>query len=263
MPDPVRIERQGSVATVILDRPGVRNAVDPETAERLAAAFLAFERDDSLRVAVLWGAGGTFCAGADLKAVAAGWDPARLRAPSGEPTDAFGPMGPTRLQLDKPVIAAIAGHAVAGGLELALWCDLRVMEDDAVLGVFCRRWGVPLVDGGTVRLPRLIGQGRALDLILTGRPVGAAEALAIGLVNRVVPQGAARAVAEALAEEIAAFPQGCLRADRRSAYAQWSLDESAALGREFEGGRAVLASGENAAGATRFVGGAGRGGLPA
>jgi enoyl-CoA hydratase len=263
MPDPVRIERQGSVATVILDRPGVRNAVDPETAERLAAAFLAFERDDSLRVAVLWGAGGTFCAGADLKAVAAGWDPGRLRAPSGEPTDAFGPMGPTRLQLDKPVIAAIAGHAVAGGLELALWCDLRVMEDDAVLGVFCRRWGVPLVDGGTVRLPRIVGQGRALDLILTGRPVGAAEALAIGLVNRVVPQGAARAVAEALAEEIAAFPQGCLRADRRSAYAQWSLDESAALGREFEGGRTVLASGESAAGATRFVGGAGRGGLPA
>ena len=263
MSEPVRIERQGAVATVILDRPAARNAVDPATAERLAAAFLEFERDDSLRVAVLWGAGGTFCAGADLKAVAAGWDPGRLRDPTGDPHDPFGPMGPTRLQLDKPVIAAIAGHAVAGGLELALWCDLRVMEDDAVLGVFCRRWGVPLVDGGTVRLPRIVGQGRALDLILTGRPVGAQEALAIGLVNRVVPQGAARAVAEALAEEIAAFPQGCLRADRRSARAQWSLGEAAALGREFEGGRAVLASGESAAGATRFVGGAGRGGLPA
>jgi enoyl-CoA hydratase len=172
-------------------------------------------------------------------------------------------MGPTRLRLEKPVIAAIAGHAVAGGLELALWCDLRVMEDDAVLGVFCRRWGVPLVDGGTVRLPRLIGEGRALDLILTGRPVGAKEAQAIGLVNRVVPTGAARAVAEALAEEIASFPQACLRADRRSARDQWSLEESAALREEFARGRAVLASGESAAGAARFVGGAGRGGLPA
>jgi enoyl-CoA hydratase len=263
MTDPVRIERQGPVATVILERPGVRNAVDPATAERLAEAFLEFERDDSLRVAVLWGAGGTFCAGADLRSVAAGWDPGRLRDPSGDPHDPFGPMGPTRLQLDKPVIAAIAGHAVAGGLELALWCDLRVMEDDAALGVFCRRWGVPLVDGGTVRLPRIVGVGRALDLILTGRPVGAQEALAIGLVNRVVPQGAARAVAEALAEEIAAFPQGCLRADRRSARAQWGLPESAALASEFAGGRAVLESGESVSGATRFVGGAGRGGLPA
>jgi enoyl-CoA hydratase len=172
-------------------------------------------------------------------------------------------MGPTRLVLDKPMVAAISGHAVAGGLELALWCDLRVMEDGAVLGVFCRRWGVPLIDGGTVRLPRLIGQGRALDLILTGRPVGAAEALAIGLVNRVVPQGAARAVAEALAEEIAAFPQRCLRADRRSAYQQWSLDEAAALAGEYAGGLAVLESGESAAGAARFVGGAGRSGRPA
>jgi enoyl-CoA hydratase len=259
----VRIERQGPVATVIIARPAARNAVDPATAERLAAAFLQIEGDDTLRVSVLWGTGGTFCAGADLKAVAAGWDPARLREPSGESADAFGPMGPTRLRLEKPVIAAIAGHAVAGGLELALWCDLRVMEDDAVLGVFCRRWGVPLVDGGSVRLPRLIGQGRALDMILTGRPVGAAEALAIGLVNRVVPQGAARAVAEALAEEIAAFPQGCLRADRRSACEQWSLDETAALRAEFARGRAVLASGEAAAGAARFVDGAGRGGLPA
>jgi enoyl-CoA hydratase len=172
-------------------------------------------------------------------------------------------MGPTRLQLEKPVIAAISGHAVAGGLELALWCDLRVMEDDAVLGVFCRRWGVPLIDGGTVRLPRLIGQGRALDMILTGRPVGAKEALTMGLVNRVVPKGAARVVAEALAEEIAAFPQGCLRADRRSAYEQWSLTQAGALQQEFTRGRAVLESGESAAGAARFVEGAGRGGRPA
>lgn len=263
MTDAVRIERQEPVATVILDRPEARNAVDPATAERLAAAFLAIEQDAAIRVAVLWGAGGAFCAGADLKAVAAGWDTSRLREPSGAATDAFGSMGPTRLRLGKPVIAAIAGHAVAGGLELALWCDLRVMEDDAVLGVFCRRWGVPLIDGGTVRLPRLIGQGRALDLILTGRPVGAVEALAMGLVNRVVPKGAARAVAEALAEEIAAFPQGCLRADRRSAYEQWSLVESQALQEEFARGRTVLESGESAAGAARFVGGSGRGGRPA
>jgi enoyl-CoA hydratase len=263
MADAVRIERQGAVATVILDRPAARNAVDPATAERLAAAFLDVERDDAIRTSVLWGAGGTFCAGADLKAVAAGWDPARVREPSGDPADPFGPMGPTRLRLEKPVIAAIAGHAVAGGLELALWCDLRVMEDDAVLGVFCRRWGVPLIDGGTVRLPRLIGQGRALDLILTGRPVGAKEAQAIGLVNRVVPKGAARAVAEALAEEVAAFPQACLRADRRSACEQWNHAEAEALRVEFERGRAVLESGESAAGAARFVGGAGRGGRPA
>ena len=263
MTDAVRIERQGPVATVILERPAARNAVDPATAGQLAAAFLEIERDAALRVSVLWGAGGTFCAGADLKAVAAGWDPGRLNAPSGDAVDACGPMGPTRLELDKPVIAAIAGHAVAGGLELALWCDLRVMEDDAVLGVFCRRWGVPLIDGGTVRLPRLIGQGRALDLILTGRPVGAAEAQAIGLVNRVVPKGAARAVAEALAEEIAAFPQACLRADRRSALEQWSLEATTALRGEFSRGRAVLESGESAAGAARFVGGAGRGGRPA
>jgi enoyl-CoA hydratase len=263
MTDVVRIERQGAVATVILERPGARNAVDPATAERLAAVFLEIERDDGMRVSVLWGAGGTFCAGADLKAVAAGWDRTRLREPSGAADDTFGPMGPTRLRLDKPVIAAISGHAVAGGLELALWCDLRVMEDDAVLGVFCRRWGVPLIDGGTVRLPRLIGQSRALDMILTGRPVGAKEALTMGLVNRVVPTGAARVVAEALAEEIAAFPQGCLRADRRSAYEQWSLEETTALRGEFARGRAVLASGESAAGAARFVGGAGRSGRPA
>jgi enoyl-CoA hydratase len=263
MNDSVRIERQGAVATVVLDRPEARNAVDPATAAALAAAFLAIERDEATRVSVLWGEGGTFCAGADLKSVAAGWDPTRLVAPTGEAQDPHGPMGPTRLALDKPVIAAIAGHAVAGGLELALWCDLRVMEDDAVLGVFCRRWGVPLIDGGTVRLPRLVGHGRAMDLILTGRPVGAAEALAMGLVNRVVPKGASRAVAEALAEEIAAFPQGCLRADRRSAFEQWGLSEAEALRGEYARGLAVLESGESAAGAARFVGGAGRSGKPA
>jgi enoyl-CoA hydratase len=212
---------------------------------------------------VLWGAEGTFCAGADLKAVATGWDESRVREPSGDAHDPFGPMGPTRLELEKPVIAAISGHAVAGGLELALWCDLRVMEDDAVLGVFCRRWGVPLIDGGTWRLPRIVGHSRAMDMILTGRPVGAAEALSTGLVNRVVPKGAARAVAEALAEEIAAFPQACLRADRRSACEQWSLTDTEALRSEFARGRAVLESGEAAAGAARFVGGAGRGGRPA
>jgi enoyl-CoA hydratase len=263
MTNEVRIERQGAVATVILHRPGVRNAVDPATAEQLAQAFVEIERDDAVRIAVLWGDGGNFCAGADLKSVAAGWEPGRLRAPSGAAADRHGPMGPTRLQLDKPVIAAISGHAVAGGLELALWCDLRVMEDDAVLGVFCRRWGVPLIDGGTVRLPRLIGEGRALDLVLTGRPVGAAEALSIGLVNRVVPHGAAREVAEALAEEIAALPQRCLRSDRRSVYKQWSLSETAALKAEFKLGRAVLESGESAEGAVRFLGGAGRGGRSA
>jgi enoyl-CoA hydratase/carnithine racemase len=263
MTEAVRIEHEGAVATVILERPAARNAVDPATAAQLAAAFLEIERNDAIRVSVLWGAGGNFCAGADLKAVAAGWDPSRLHAPSGAADDALGTMGPTRLRLEKPVIAAISGHAVAGGLELALWCDLRVMEDDAVLGVFCRRWGVPLIDGGTVRLPRLVGQSRALDMILTGRPVGAKEALTMGLVNRVVPKGAARAVAEALAEEIAAFPQGCLRADRRSACEQWNLGETAALQEEFARGRTVLESGESAAGAARFVEGAGRGGRPA
>ena len=256
----VQVERRGPVATVVLDRPEVRNAVDPATAAALGDAFLALEADPEIAAMVLWGAGGTFCAGADLRAVRAGWDPGRLQAPSGAPDDALGPMGPTRLRLRKPVIAAVAGHAVAGGLELALWCDLRVAEEDAVFGVFCRRWGVPLIDGGTVRLPRLIGQSRALDLILTGRPVRADEALAIGLANRVVPVGMARQAAESLAAEIAAFPQACLRADRDSALAQWQLDAGAALQHEFAGGLAVLQSGEAAAGAARFVDGAGRGG---
>ena len=256
----VRIERDGPTATVVLERPEVRNAVDPPTAAALASAFAALDGDDTVSVIVLWGAGGTFCAGADLRAVAAGWDPARLQAPSGVGDDRFGPMGPTRMELGKPVIAAVAGHAVAGGLELALWCDLRVVEEDAVFGVFCRRWGVPLIDGGTVRLPRLIGESRALDLILTGRPVRAAEALEIGLANRVVPTGQSRAAAEALARELAALPQTCLRADRRSARQQWGKTETDALAAEFAAGLAVLTSGESAAGAGRFVGGSGRGG---
>jgi enoyl-CoA hydratase len=259
----VRVDRDGPVATVILDRPAVRNAVDPATAAELASAFAALDRDPDTLVIVLWGAGGTFCAGADLRAVAAGWDPSRLEPPDGRPDDALGPMGPTRMEVGKPVIAAVAGHAVAGGLELALWCDLRVAEQDATFGVFCRRWGVPLIDGGTVRLPRIVGAGRALDMILTGRAVGADEALAMGLVNRVVPRGEARAAAEALARELAAFPQGCLRADRASALAQWSLPAAAALAREFAGGLVVLQSGESRRGAGRFVAGAGRGGAAA
>ncbi len=259
----VTIARNGPVGTVILARPEVRNAVDPATAAALAGAVLELDADSSIHVLVLWGAGGTFCAGADLRAVAQGWDAGRLRAPTAEPADACGPMGPTRLESSKPVIAAIAGHAVAGGLELALWCDLRVAEADAVLGVFCRRWGVPLIDGGTLRLPRLIGESRALDLILTGRAVAADEALAIGLVNRVVPAGASRAAAEALAHEIASFPQGCLRADRQSCRGQWGLATGAALRREFAAGLAVLQSGEAAQGAARFVAGSGRHGRPA
>ncbi|HXW10763.1 MAG TPA: crotonase/enoyl-CoA hydratase family protein [Steroidobacteraceae bacterium] len=263
MTDAVRVDRAGPVATVVLERPAVRNAVDPTTAAALAAAFASLDDDPAIHSIVLWGAGGTFCAGADLQAVAQGWDPARLRAPDGSPRDGYGPMGPTRMELGKPVIAAVAGHAVAGGLELALWCDLRIAEADALFGVYCRRWGVPLIDGGTVRLPRLVGAGRAMDMILTGRAVGAEEALAIGLVDRVVPNGRSREAAEQLAAEIARFPQGCLRADRASALAQWSLPVTAALAREYESGLAVLRSGESARGAARFVSGAGRGGRPA
>lgn len=249
-PAAVRTERRGPVTTVILDRPQVRNAVDRDTAAALADAFRAFAADGEARVAVLWGAGGTFCAGADLHALAAG------RGNRFEP-DGDAPMGPSRLHLPKPVIAAVSGYAVAGGLELALWCDLRVVEEDAVLGVFCRRWGVPLVDGGTVRLPRIVGLGRALDLILTGRPVDAAEALAIGLANWVVPTGGARSAAEELAAQIAAFPAGCLRSDRASVYDGLGLDPAAALRVEHEYGRAAVA-GEAVAGAARFVGGQGR-----
>lgn len=263
MSQAVRVEKSGPVATVVLDRPAVRNAVDPATAGALAEAFLVLDADPEVRCMVLWGAGGTFCAGADLGAVSRGWDPSRLQPPTGEPDDGLGPMGVSRLELGKPVIAAIAGHAVAGGLEIALWCDLRVAEEDATLGVFCRRWGVPLIDGGTFRLPRLVGEGRALDLILTGRAVSAREALAVGLVNRVVPRGESRAAAEALASELASFPQSCLRADRASCRDQWDRDRVDALRNEFARGLDVLNSGESAQGAARFVGGAGRGGKPA
>jgi enoyl-CoA hydratase/carnithine racemase len=246
----VQVEKAGPVTTVILSRPEVKNAVDNETAAALAEAFRAFDEDAEARVGVLVGAHGTFCAGADLKAIAAGRFN-RLE-PQGD-----GPMGPTRFWLRKPVIAAISGFAVAGGLELALWCDLRVVEKDAVLGVFCRRWGVPLIDGGTVRLPRLIGLSWALDLILTGRPVSADEALRIGLANRVVEKGQARAAAEELARTLAALPQECMRNDRQSAYEQFDLPLAEALGREFQLGLASLNAGA-AAGAARFAAGAGR-----
>ncbi|KUM79261.1 crotonase/enoyl-CoA hydratase family protein [Streptomyces sp. ISL-22] len=246
---PVRVERQEHVTTVVLSRPEVRNAVDGPTAAELAAAFREFEADDEARVAVLWGEGGTFCAGADLKAL--GSERGNRVTPEGD-----GPMGPTRLRLSKPVIAAVAGHAVAGGLELALWCDLRVAEEDAVFGVFCRRWGVPLIDGGTVRLPRLIGTSRALDMILTGRPVPAREAHEMGLANRVVPTGRARAEAEELAATIARFPQDCLRADRASVLDQDGRAEEAALRGELRHGMGVLAT--SLEGAARFGSGAGR-----
>jgi enoyl-CoA hydratase len=246
----VRVEKNGPVTTVILQRPQVRNAVDGATAQALADAFTAFDADPDAKVGVLFGEGGSFCAGADLKAVAEG----RLNPLSPEGP---GPMGPSRMLLGKPVIAALSGHAVAGGLELALWCDLRVAEEDSVLGVFCRRWGVPLIDGGTVRLPRLIGLSRALDLILTGRPVSAQEALGMGLVNRVVPRGGAREAAEQLARELAAFPQACLHADRRSAYLQAGLPLEEALRQEFQEGVGVLQA-EGLSGARRFSLGAGR-----
>ncbi|MET9384353.1 crotonase/enoyl-CoA hydratase family protein [Streptomyces sp. NPDC002928] len=246
---PIRTERQGHVTTVVLSRPEVRNAVDGPTAAELATAFREFEADDEARVAVLWGEGGTFCAGADLKAMGGGRG-------NRVAEDGDGPMGPTRMRLSKPVIAAVAGHAVAGGLELALWCDLRVAEEDAVFGVFCRRWGVPLIDGGTVRLPRLIGTSRALDMILTGRPVPAREAYDMGLANRVVPTGTARAEAEELAATIARFPQACLRGDRASVLDQEGLDEAAAMAGELRYGASALE--EALEGAARFAGGAGR-----
>lgn len=250
----VRVERDGAVTTIIMNRPHARNAVDGPAAAALHAAFDDFDRDDGASVAVLWGDNGTFCAGADLKAF--GTPDANVVHRSGP-----GPMGPTRMVLSKPVIAAVSGHAVAGGLELALWCDLRVVESDAVMGVFCRRWGVPLIDGGTIRLPRLIGHSRAMDLILTGRPVDADEALAIGLANRVVPVGEARRRAEELAAELAALPQQCLRADRLSALGQWGSSEADALDVEF-GSMARVAS-ESLSGAARFAAGAGRHGAPA
>jgi len=246
----VRTEKNPPVTTVILSRPEVRNAVDRATAEALIAAFRDFDAADEALVGVLYGEHGTFCAGADLKAIAGG------NGNRTEP-DGDGPMGPSRMLLGKPVIAAISGYAVAGGLELALWCDLRVMEEDAVLGVFCRRWGIPLIDGGTIRLPRLIGLSRALDLILTGRPVDANEALSIGLVNRVVPSGTAREAAEKLARELAEFPQTCLRGDRRSAYEQFDLSFDDAMANEFRHGLNALRE-ETSGGAKKFADGAGR-----
>jgi enoyl-CoA hydratase len=258
---PVRVERSGSVTTIILTRPERRNAVDRETADALVHAVLSFDRDAQASVGVLWGEGG-FCAGANLKAVGRGLGN-RLEDPSAGSDiarDSKAPMGPTRLLISKPVIAAIAGYAVAGGLELALWCDMRVAEEDAVMGVFCRRWGVPLIDGGTVRLPRLIGMGHALDMILTGRGVGAEEALRMGLVNRVVAKGTARLEAEKLAGELARLPQTCMRHDRLSAYQQWDLDYAEAMRNEFEHGRASIGSGETQTGAARFASGRGRGG---
>jgi enoyl-CoA hydratase len=254
MSDPVRVERQGPVTTVILDRPQARNAVNGPTANALFEAFDEFDRDDSASVAVLWGDHGTFCAGADLKAF--GTPDANAVHRTGP-----GPMGPSRMVLSKPVIAAVSGYAVAGGLELALWCDMRVAEEDAVFGVFCRRWGVPLIDGGTIRLPRLIGQSRAMDMILTGRAVDAAEALSIGLANRVVPKGQAREAAEQLARELSALPQQCLRADRLSALHQWGQSEADALDYEFASISRVAAEANEGAG--RFAAGAGRHGAQA
>ena len=249
MSDAVRVERSGPVTTVLLSRPERRNAVDGATAMALSQAFREFEADPGAWVAVLHGEGGVFCAGADLKAV--GTDSGNRVAPDGD-----GPMGPTRMRLSKPVIAAVAGHAVAGGLELALWCDLRVAEESAVFGVFCRRWGVPLIDGGTVRLPRLIGVSRAMHMVLTGRPVSADEALAMGLVNRVVPDGTSRVAAESSASELAAFPQTCLREDRLSLLEQDGLDEPSALANEL--GHGVRSLEDVEAGLERFRAGAGR-----
>ena len=247
---PISVERDGPVTTVLIDRPEARNAVNREMAAALADAFRAFDADPAALVGVFAGAGGTFCAGYDLKAAATG-------DLGGVTPDGDGPMGPTRMRLGKPVIAAIAGYAVAGGLELALWCDLRIVEEDAVLGVFNRRWGVPLIDGATVRLPRLIGLGRALDLILTGRPVHAEEALTMGLANRVVPRGQSRQAAESLARELARFPQVCLRQDRLATYEGLDLPFADAMTNELKHGLVSLTAG-SAEGARRFAEGAGR-----
>lgn len=244
----VRVERNEGITTVIIDRPEVCNAVDRPTADALRKAFEDFEQDSEAKAAVLFGVHGHFCAGADMKAIASG-DKARMNHIK---SGAVGPMGPTRMTLSKPVIAAIAGSCVAGGLELALWCDLRVAEENAVFGVYCRRWGVPLFDGGTVRLPRIIGQGRALDMILTGRTVDAQEALQIGLASRIVPVGTSREVAETLAHQIADFPQVCMQQDRLSSYEQLSMGLDAALFNEHEHGLLTLESGETRAGALRF-----------
>ena len=252
--DTVLREVRGPVLIITINRASVRNCVDGPTAAALAAAFRDFEQDPALKVAILTGQGGHFCAGADLKAVASGNDERRNRIDA----NGDGPMGPTRMQLSKPVIAAVSGYCVAGGLELAAWCDLRVADDSAIFGVFCRRFGVPLIDGGTLRLPRLIGMSRALDLILTGRPVDAKEALAMGLANRLVPAGQAVAEAEKLALQLSAFPQTCMRNDRHSAYEQWGMSEPDAIANEFTHGLATLNSGETVSGASRFSSGTGR-----
>ncbi|MDP1838671.1 MAG: crotonase/enoyl-CoA hydratase family protein [Reyranella sp.] len=250
----VAVEKEGTTTIVSIDRfAEARNAVDPETAILLREAFLAFDADETQSIAILTGRGGTFCAGYDLK-VAAGREGPSLHDPAGP-----GPMGPTRHLLSKPVIAAVEGYAVAGGLELALWCDLRVASESAKFGVFCRRWGVPLIDGGTVRLPRLVGHSRALDMIMTGREVGAREAFDWGLANRLVPEGQALAEAKILAEQLAKFPQACLRSDRRSSYDQWALDMPAALVNEARHGMPALQA-ESRKGAARFAAGKGRGG---
>jgi enoyl-CoA hydratase len=254
-PDAVLVERDGPVTIVSINRPHCRNAVDGATARKLYDTFLAFDADETASVAVFTGTGGFFCAGADLKAVAAG-DPDKKREIGGH--NSIAPMGPSRLRLSKPVIAAIEGFAVAGGMELALWADMRVVAEDATFGVFCRRFGVPLIDLGTIRLPRLIGQSQAMDLILTGRPVGGAEALRMGLANRLVPKGETRAQAVQLAKDIARFPQTCMRADRLSALRQWDLGEEDAIANEMRGGLDVIASGETLSGAARFASGIGR-----
>lgn len=257
----VRVEKNGRVTTIILSRPEVRNAVDPETGRKLVAAFLEFEHDNGADVAVFWGAHGAFCAGGDLKHLSQTGADAwlnDLRFPRlGYAETPPGPLGPSRLELSKPVIAAVTGAAVAGGMELALWCDMRVMEESAYFGVYCRRWGVPLIDGGTVRLPRIVGMGRAMDIILTGRKVTAEEAYRIGLCERVVPDGEARQAAEELAQEIARFPQECVRADRASAYRQHGLPLRDAMRQEYQGGLEALRR-EGVAGATRFAEGKGR-----
>ncbi|MGE3073996.1 MAG: crotonase/enoyl-CoA hydratase family protein [Dehalococcoidia bacterium] len=248
---PVHYSTEGPIAIVTIDRPEVRNAVDRATAVELATAFRTFDDDPAVAVAILTGANGTFCAGADLKAVATGGG--NRTADSGD-----GPMGPTRMRLSKPVMAAVEGFAVAGGLELSLWCDIRVAAEDAVFGVYCRRWGVPLVDGGTVRLPRLIGEGHAMDLILTGRGVSGEEARTMGLANRIVPKGQALTAAKELAVQIAAFPQICMRSDRLSALEQWDSDFETAMRNETRRGLEVINSGETREGAARFAAGAGR-----
>lgn len=262
----VRIERQGKVATVVHSRPEARNAMDPESAEALTRAFLELDGDEETAAIVFWGEGGAFCAGWDLKYAQAFTDAERFESeiveglafpPTGAPPR--GPMGPSRLEMSKPLIAAVEGPAVAGGMELALWCDVRVMAEDAYFGVYCRRWGIPLIDGGTVRLPRLVGQGRALEIIMTGRKVEADEALRIGLCEKVVPKGQARAAAEAMAQEIARFPQGAVRADRASAIAGHGLSVRTALEQEWKRGVHTIAT-EGAAGAGRFAAGKGRGG---